>query len=268
MQESLHDNKGENAMIQVHFIGAGPGDPDLITVKGKRLIEEADVIIYAGSLVNPQVLAGAKEGAQIYNSATMTLPEVIAVMKAAAEEGKMVARVHTGDPSIYGAHREQMQELDRLGISYDVIPGVSSFLAAAAAMNREYTLPSVSQTVILTRMEGRTPVPEMEQIEALAAHQSTMIIFLSVGEIETLCIRLQNGGYPADTPAAVVYKASWEDQKIVTGTLKDIAEKVRQAGIRKTALVTVGRFLGDEFELSKLYDENFTHEFRKASVKK
>ena len=248
----------------VYFIGAGPGDPELITVKGKRLIEESDVIIYAGSLVNPQVLAGAKPTAEIYNSAGMTLPEVIEVMKQAEAEGKQVARVHTGDPSIYGAHREQMVRLDELGIAYEVVPGVSSFLATAAVLKREYTLPEVSQTVILTRMEGRTAVPEREQIEALAAHQATMVIFLSVGEIGTLSKRLQAGGYPADTPAAVVYKASWEDQKIVQGTLTDIAEKVKEAGIRKTALVTVGRFLGDTFELSKLYDAHFTTEFRKG----
>ena len=248
----------------IYFIGAGPGDPELITVKGKRLIDEADIIIYAGSLVNPQVLSGAKPEAEIYNSATMNLEEVLEVMKCGVDAGKNVVRVHTGDPSIYGAHREQMVELDKLGIPYEIVPGVSSFLAAAASLKREYTLPGVSQTVILTRMEGRTAVPEREQIEALAAHQATMVIFLSVGEIETLSKRLQAGGYPADTPAAVVYKASWEDQKIVQGTLTDIAEKVKEAGIRKTALVTVGRFLGDIFELSKLYDAHFTTEFRKG----
>lgn len=248
----------------IHFIGAGPGDPDLITVKGRRLIQEADVIIYAGSLVNPHVLDVAKPEAEIYDSAGMTLPEVISVMEQKAAEGKQVVRVHTGDPSVYGAHREQMVELDKRGIAYDVIPGVSSFQAAAAALRREYTLPGVSQTVILTRMEGRTAVPEREQIEMLAAHQTTMVIFLSVGQIEELVIRLQDGGYPQDTPAAVVYKASWEDEKIVVGTLADIAAKVREAGIRKTALVTVGRFLGDSFELSKLYDASFTHEYRQA----
>ena len=184
----------------IYFIGAGPGDPELITVKGKRLIDEADIIIYAGSLVNPQVLSGAKPEAEIYNSATMNLEEVLDVMKRGVAEGKRVVRVHTGDPSIYGAHREQMVELDKLGIPYEIVPGVSSFLAAAASLKKEYTLPGVSQTVILTRMEGRTAVPEREQIEALAAHQATMVIFLSVGEIETLSKRLQAGGYPADTP--------------------------------------------------------------------
>ena len=248
----------------IYFIGAGPGDPELITVKGKRLIDEADIIIYAGSLVNPQVLSGARPEAEIYNSATMNLEEVLDVMKRGVAAGKKVVRVHTGDPSIYGANREQMVELEKMGIPYEIVPGVSSFLAAAASLKREYTLPGVSQTVILTRMEGRTAVPEREQIEALAAHQATMVIFLSVGEIETLSTRLQAGGYPEDTPAAVVYKASWEDQKIVKGTLTDIAQKVKEAGIRKTALVTVGRFLGDTFELSRLYDAHFTTEFRKG----
>ena len=190
----------------VYFIGAGPGDPDLITVKGKRVIEEADRIIYAGSLVNPQILEGAKPEARIYNSASMTLPQVIAVMEQGEQKGKITARVHTGDPSLYGAVREQMTELEKRGIQYEVIPGVSSFLAAGAALKREYTLPGVSQSVILTRMEGRTPVPEKESLEELAKHGSTMVIFLSVGQIRELCRRLKKGGYRSDTPAAVVYK--------------------------------------------------------------
>lgn len=251
-------------MKTVHFIGAGPGDPELMTLKGQRLIREADIIIYAGSLVNPQVLSGAGQSAEIYDSSSMTLQQVVDVMAAGVRAGKQVVRVHTGDPSIYGAHREQMAELDRLGIPYDVVPGVSSFLAAAASLKREYTLPGVSQTVILTRMEGRTQVPETEQIEGLAAHQATMVLFLSVSQIGLLCQRLQKGGYPADTPAAVVYKASWEDERIVTGTLEDLAEKVEQAGICRTALVTVGRFLGDGFQRSKLYDGAFSHGYRKG----
>lgn len=247
----------------VHFIGAGPGDPELLTIKGKKLIDEADVIIYAGSLVNPAVLKDAKKGAAIYNSAGMTLEEVIGVIKEAEEQGKQAVRVHTGDPAIYGAHREQMDELDKLGIAYDVIPGVSSFLATAAALKKEYTLPGVSQTVILTRMEGRTPMPEKEKLADLAKHQATMIIFLSVGQMEELAKQLMTS-YPPTTPVAVVYKASWEDQKIVTGNLTDIAQKVEEAGIRKTALTVVGDFLGDEYELSRLYDKHFTHEFRKG----
>ncbi len=247
----------------VHFIGAGPGDPELLTIKGKRFIDSADVIIYAGSLVNEKVLADRKESAQVYNSAYMTLSEVIGVMKEAEAKGQSVARVHTGDPSIYGAIREQMDALDDLGISYEVIPGVSSFLAAAASMKKEYTLPGVSQTVILSRIEGRTPVPEKEKILSLAKHHATMIIFLSVGKIEVL-VHLMSESYEKDTPVAVVYKASWPEETIIYGTLETIADKVKAAGITKTALVVVGDFLGDKYELSKLYDQNFETEYRKT----
>lgn len=247
----------------VSFIGAGPGDPELLTVKGKRLIDSADVIIYAGSLVNPEVLSDAKKDADIYNSAGMTLEEVLAVMKEGEAAGKKVVRVHTGDPAIYGAHREQMDALDKMGISYEVIPGVSSFLAAAAALKKEYTLPGVSQTVILTRMEGRTPMPEGEKLLDLAKHRATMVIFLSVGMLEEMCAVLQQA-YGPDTPAAVVYKATWEDEKIVRGNLTNLAKKAEEAGIRKTALTVVGDFLGDDYELSRLYDKTFTHEFRKG----
>lgn len=247
----------------VHFIGAGPGDPELLTIKGKRFIDSADVIIYAGSLVNEKILADRKESAQVYNSAYMTLSEVIGVMKEAVAKGQSVARVHTGDPSIYGAIREQMDALDDLGISYEVIPGVSSFLAAAASMKKEYTLPGVSQTVILSRIEGRTPVPEKEKILSLAKHHATMIIFLSVGKIEVL-VHLMSESYEKDTPVAVVYKASWPEETIIYGTLETIADKVKAAGITKTALVVVGDFLGDKYELSKLYDQNFETEYRKT----
>lgn len=248
----------------VHFIGAGPGDPELLTIKGKKLIDSADVIIYAGSLVNKKILDDRKESAVVYNSAYMTLPEVIQVMKEAEAKGQSVARVHTGDPSIYGAIREQMDALDALGIAYEVIPGVSSFLAAAASMKKEYTLPGVSQTVILSRLEGRTPVPEKEKILSLAKHHATMIIFLSVGKIEVL-VRLIRESYEKDTPVAVVYKASWPEEVIVYGTLETIADKVKAAGITKTALVVVGDFLGNAYELSKLYDQNFETEYRKTS---
>lgn len=247
----------------VSFIGAGPGDPELLTIKGKRLIDSADIIIYAGSLVNPKVLADAKEDARIFNSAGMTLEEVLDVMQKGEAAGKKVVRVHTGDPAIYGAHREQMDALDRMGISYEVIPGVSSFLATAAALKKEYTLPGVSQTVILTRMEGRTPMPEGEKLLDLARHRATMVIFLSVGMLEEMCATLRQA-YRPDTPAAVVYKASWEDEKIVRGTLTDLPQKVKESGIRKTALTVVGDFLGDDYELSRLYDKTFTHEFRKG----
>ena len=249
-------------MSKVYFVGAGPGDPELISIKGKRIIDEADVIIYAGSLVNKEVLRDAKKGAFIYNSASMNLDEVIEVTKNAVFLGKMVARVHTGDPSIYGAIREQMDRLDEYNIEYEVIPGISSFLATAAALKKEYTLPAVTQTLILTRMEGRTPVPDKERIEELAKHRATMIIFLSIGAIEELAARLK-AGYEENTPVAVVYKASWEEQKIVRGNLNNIARLVKEAGISKTALVVVGDFLGDEYELSKLYDKNFSHEYRK-----
>lgn len=248
----------------ISFIGAGPGDPELLTIKGKRLIDSADVIIYAGSLVNPEVLSGHKDGAKIYNSALMDLDEVIAVMKEAEDAGKKCVRVHTGDPAIYGAHREQMDRLDELGIGYEVIPGVSSFLATAAVLEKEYTLPGKSQTVILTRMEGRTPMPEGEKLTDLARHHASMVIFLSIGFMDEMVQQLEAGGYAPETPVAVVYKATWPDQKILRGTLADIAQKVRDAGIKKTALTVVGDFLGDEYDLSKLYDKHFTTEFRQA----
>lgn len=247
----------------VYFVGAGAGDPELLTLKGKRLIDHADTLIYAGSLVNPEVLAGRKPSSKVYDSAGMTLEEVLAVMKETEQAGGTTVRVHTGDASIYGAIREQLDALDELGIAHEVVPGVSSFLAAAAAMQKEYTLPEVTQTVILTRMEGRTPVPERERIEELAKHRVTMVIFLSVGRIAELAERLKTA-YPETTPVAVVYKASWPDETIVTGTLADIAEKVQAAGITKTALVTVGDFLGDSYALSKLYDKTFTHEYRQG----
>lgn len=248
----------------VFFIGAGPGDPELITVKGKRMLQEADIVIYAGSLVNKELLKHVKDSCAVYNSAEMTLDNVIAVMEKGVSEQKLIVRLHTGDPSIYGAIREQMDELDRLDIRYEVIPGVSSFCAAAAALKKEYTLPGVSQTVILTRMEGRTEVPEKEGIEALALHNATMIIFLSVHMIDELAGRLR-AGYTEDTPAAVVYKASWPEQKIIRGTLGNLAELVRNNDVKKTALVVVGNFLGSDYELSRLYDKNFSHEYRRAS---
>ena len=247
----------------VYFVGAGAGDPELLTIKGKRLIDNADVVIYAGSLVNTEVLKDVKKDCAVYDSAGMNLEEVLDVMKAAEAEGKTTVRVHTGDSSIYGAIREQLDALDKLNIEHEVVPGVSSFLAAAAAMQKEYTLPDVTQTVILTRMEGRTPVPERESIEELAKHRATMVLFLSVGMIDELVMKLKTS-YPETTPVAVVYKASWPDQKIIYGTLSDIAAKVKEAGIKKTALVTVGDFLGNEYELSKLYDKTFTHEYRQG----
>lgn len=249
----------------IYFVGAGSGAPDLITVRGAKLLEQADVIVYAGSLVNPALLEYKKEDCVAYNSATMTLEEVMDVMIPAARAGKLVVRLHTGDPCVYGAHREQMDVLDREGLDYEVVPGVSSFCGAAAALKAEYTLPDVSQTVILTRMEGRTPVPPKEKIELLAAHGATMVIFLSAGQLEKLSERLIEGGYTADTPAAIVYKATWPEEKVVRTTVGGLAQAARAEGITKTALITVGGFLGDVYERSKLYDPTFTTEFREAS---
>lgn len=249
----------------IYFVGAGSGAPDLITVRGARLLSEADVIVYAGSLVNPALLDYKKDGCEVYNSAKMTLEEVIDVMAPAAKAGKTVVRLHTGDPCVYGAHREQMDELDKRGLPYEVCPGVSSFCGAAAALKAEYTLPNVSQSVILTRMEGRTPVPEKEQIEAFAAHGATMVIFLSAGQLPRLSERLIAGGYAPDTPAAIVYKATWSDEKVVRTTVGELAAAGAREGITKTALITVGGFLGTEYERSKLYDPTFTTEFREAS---
>ena len=249
----------------VHFIGAGPGAPDLITVRGQKLLGEADVVIYAGSLVNPALLEETKEGCRIYNSATMTLDEVIAVIREAEAAGQTTVRLHTGDPSIYGAIREQMDRLDALGISYDVTPGVSAFFGAAASLGLEYTLPTVSQSVIITRMEGRTKVPARESIESFAAHQATMVLFLSSGMIPELVSRLTAGGYPADTPAAIVYRATWPDEKRIVTTLENLAEKAAEEGITKTALIIVGRAVAQSgYELSKLYDPGFSTEYRPA----
>lgn len=250
-------------MPKVYFIGAGPGDPELITIKGQKKVQEADIIIYAGSLVPKDVINCHKSCAKVYNSAKMNLDEVMKVTINAINEGKNVARVHTGDPSIYGAHREQMDILDSHNISYEVIPGVSSFVASAAAIKKEFTLPDVSQTVICTRLEGRTPVPESESLDKLASHQASMAIFLSVQMIDQVVEKLLKH-YPLNTPVAIVQRATWADQKIVEGTLENIEEKVKEANITKTAQILVGWFMGDEYSKSKLYDKYFTHEYRKA----
>ena len=250
----------------VHFVGAGPGAPDLITVRGKQYLEEADVIIYAGSLVNPKLLEYTKDICTIYNSAKMTLEEVISVMEKAEAEGKTTVRLHTGDPCIYGAVREQMDILDEKGIPYDSCPGVSSFCGAASALNLEYTLPEISQSVIITRMEGRTPVPVKESIQSFAAHQATMVIFLSTGMLEELSRRLIEGGYREDTPAAIVYKATWEDEKKFICTVGTLAQTAKENNITKTALMIIGDAVKtSDYERSKLYDPEFTTEFRKGS---
>ena len=250
----------------VHFVGAGSGAPDLITLRGARLLGEADVVIYAGSLVNPNLLTLTKPDCEVHDSAKLTLEEVIALIERAERMGKTTVRLHTGDPSIYGAVREQFDELVKRGIAFDVCPGVISFCGAAAALRTEYTLPDVSQTVIITRAAGRTPVPERESIRSLAAHGATMVLFLSTALTETLQGELLAGGYAAETPAAIVYKATWPEEKIfrcTVGTLHETAEKNR---LRKTALIVVGGCLGEEYLRSMLYHPDFTTEYRKGNA--
>lgn len=253
----------------VYFIGAGPGAVDLITVRGAELLKIADVIIYAGSLVNPELLNYAKQECKIYNSAKMTLEEVIEVLvteKAQDKaQDKTLVRLHTGDPSIYGAIKEQMDLLDGHHMEYCVVPGVSSFCGAASVLNAEFTLPGVSQTVILSRMEGRTPVPSEEEIIKLASHKASLVLFLTSSLIDQLTSKLLEGGYRTDTPAAIVYKATWPDQKIIRTTVAELAKRAKENQITKTALIMIGDFLSCEYERSKLYDKTFTHEFRKAT---
>ena len=249
----------------IHFVGAGSGAADLITIRGKSYLEQADVIIYAGSLVNPALLSYARPDCEIFNSATMTLEEVVAVMERAERKRKMTVRLHTGDPCLYGAIREQMDRLAALGIAYDVCPGVSSFCGAAAALQAEYTLPNVSQSVIITRMAGRTGVPERESIRSFAAHGATMVIFLSTGLLRELSAELMAGGYAPDTPAAIVYKATWPDEKVMRCTVSTLYETAQANNVRKTALIVVGRCLAGEYDLSRLYAADFSTEFREAS---
>ena len=246
----------------IHFIGAGPGAADLITVRGARLLREAEVIIYAGSLVNPALLENKKEDCAVYDSASMTLEDVIDVMKATEASGGTTVRLHTGDPSLYGAIREQMDRLDELEIAYDVTPGVSSFSGAAAALEAEYTLPEVSQSVIITRMAGRTPVPEREKLSKMASHGCTMVLFLSTGLLEDVERELMEGGYEPDTPAAIVYKATWPEQRVYRCTVSTLARTAKENQVTKTALITVGGFLSGQYERSKLYDPGFTHGYR------
>lgn len=250
----------------VHIVGAGPGAPDLITVRGKELLEKADVIIYAGSLVNPALLDYKKPDCAVYDSAKMTLEEVIEVVVQAESGGKMTVRLHTGDPCIYGAIREQMDELDNRGISYEICPGVSSFCGAASAMKMEYTLPEVTQSVIITRMAGRTPVPERESIASFAAHGATMVIFLSTGMLKELSNELIRGGYSPETPAAICYKATWPEEKTVVCTVATLEECAQREQIRKTALILVGDAVSQSnYSRSLLYDPSFTTEFRKGT---
>lgn len=247
----------------VYFIGAGPGDVDLITVKGRKILSETDVVIYAGSLVAKEHLDFCKEGVIAHNSASMTLEQVIEVMKEEVGKGKTVVRLHTGDPSMYGAIKEQMDELDKLNIEYKVVPGVSSCFAAAAAINKEFTLPDVTQTLILTRVEGRTPVPERESLEKLASIGASMAIFLSISMIDKVVEKLRRG-YGKNVPIAVVERATWEDERVIIGTLDDIAEKVKEANITKCAQILVGDFINSDYSKSLLYDKSFTHMYREA----
>lgn len=250
----------------VHFVGAGSGAVDLITVRGARLLKEADVIIYAGSLVNPELLQDRKENCLVYDSAKMTLEEVLAVIMQAEEQGQMTVRLHTGDPCLYGAIREQMDALDERNISYEVCPGVSSFCGAAAALNLEYTLPGISQSVVITRMEGKTPVPEKEKIASFAAHGASMVIFLSTGLLKELSIELIRGGYKETTPAAIVYKATWPDEKAVICQVGTLYETAKRENITKTALILVGEAVAQRgYHRSRLYDPGFTTEFRKGT---
>ncbi len=252
--------------VRVSFVGAGPGASDLITVRGARLLKHADVVIFAGSMVDRKLVQMYATKADIYDSAAMTLTEVIAVMMNSVATGRSVVRLHTGDPSIYGAIQEQMEALDRLGIDYQVVPGVTSAFAAAAALKQELTLPELSQTVIFTRVEGRTPVPEREQLHAIAQLGATMVIYLSVGMVEKVVTQLLQGVYTTATPAAVVCRASWDDEQIITCTLHDLAERVREAGIDRQALIVVGDVLAARREglkaKSLLYDDNFSHGYR------
>lgn len=255
----------EEKQNRVSFVGAGPGDPDLITVRGRRLLDEADVVVYAGSLVPASLVKDL--AAEVHNSASLDLNEIITLMVDAWQQGKKVVRLHTGDPSIYGAIQEQMAELDKLAIPYRIVPGVSSAMAAAAALGVELTQPEVSQTVIITRRTGRTPVPEKEALRLLAGHQTTMMIFLSIGMIEKVVAELLSGGYGPSTPVAVVEKASWPEEHIVRGTLSTIVSQVQEAAIRKTAVICVGEVFGyhELKAVSKLYDRSFSHGRRDAS---
>ena len=249
----------------IHFVGAGCGAADLITVRGKGLLEAADVIIYAGSLVNPALLDYRKESCRVYDSAKMTLEEVLSIMFEAEESGFDTVRLHTGDPCLYGAIREQMDALDKRGVAYDYCPGVSAFSGAAAALKMEYTLPDISQSVVITRMAGRTPVPERESVRAFAAHGATMVLFLSAGLLEKTQAELLLGGYREDTPAAIVYKASWPDEKTCLCTVGTLADCARENGISKIALIIVGDAVKQSgYARSKLYDPTFTTEFRVA----
>ena len=251
-------------MTKVYFIGAGPGDPELLTIKARKIIEKADVIVYADSLINPEVCGYARKGAEIYGSAALSLKETNEIIYRSASEGKLVARLQSGDPAIFGAIQEQISWLEGQGIECEIVPGVSSLFAAAAALKTELTIPQLAQSVIITRLEGKTPVPAAENLRSLASHRTTLAVFLSISMIDQVVSELLAGGYPPETPAAVVYRASWPDQKVVRSNLNGLAEAVHAASISRQALILVGDFLdpGNKGTASKLYDESFKHGYR------
>lgn len=252
--------------MKVIFVGAGPGNPELITLKGYKALQSADIVIYAGSLVNPELLTYCGENCKIYDSAVMDLEEIVQVCDEGVKAGKTVVRLHTGDYSIYGSLREQVEEFNKKGIPFELVPGVSSFLGAASAIGCEYTVPEISQSLIITRKEGRTSVPVKESLKSYAAHQTSMVIFLSSTMVSEVCDELVEGGYPLTTPAAIVYKATWPDEKIIRGDLSTLPELAKEANIHKMSLIMVGDFLGQDFNYSKLYDKAFTHEYREAKA--
>ena len=251
-------------MHKVYFVGCGPGDPELITVKAKKLIEKADVVVYSGSLIPPAIVKMCKR-AKLHDAAKMVREEIFEVLRDGALAGKLVVRLHDGDPSIYGAIREQTDNLRKEGVGYEVVPGITSFLASAAALGCELTLPGVTQTIIVTRAESRTKVPTREKISELAKHKATMIFYLSVHLVADIVKEAVKGGYPKSTPAAAVYRASWKDQKVITGTLGDITKKIRDEKITKTTIIIIGDIVNPKhYEYSKLYDKTFSHGYRKA----
>ena len=253
-------------MPKVYFVGCGPGDPELLTVKAKKLIQKADVVVYSGSLIPKEIIKLCKK-AKLHDAAKLVREEIFEILKSGAQKGKLVIRLHDGDPTIYGAIREQTDNLKKVGIEYEIIPGITSFLASAASLGSELTLPGVTQTIIVTRAESRTKVPKRERISALAKHKATMIFYLSVHLISDIVKEAIKGGYPKSTPVAAIYRASWKDEKIITGTLVDIAKKIREEKITRTAIIIVGAIVNPKsYEYSRLYDKTFTHGFRKAQV--
>ena len=253
-------------MPKVYFVGCGPGDPELLTVKAKKLIQKADVVVYSGSLIPKEIIKLCKK-AELHDAAKLVREEIFEILKSGAQKGKLVVRLHDGDPTIYGAIREQTDNLKKVGIEYEIVPGITSFLASAASLGSELTLPGVTQTIIVTRAESRTKVPKRERISALAKHKATMIFYLSVHLISNIVKEAIKGGYPKSTPVAAIYRASWKDEKIITGTLGDIAKKIREEKITRTAIIIIGDIVNPKsYEYSRLYDKTFTHGFRKAQV--